>query len=290
MPDLKHKECHGGQPSSRNNDVPDLLSIARLVGFSQATGTAAVSDEFAFIRGDDATHGVMCFAGPGSWANQAINLGLREPVSDDDLDRVVEFYESRGIEPRVEVCPYADDSLIRGLGARRFLVRAVETNLVFDLERATIPQPPIGIEIVRVDPADEAMVEASVRLRRHGFALKESAEVFDRMMHRVLRAPGVAGFMARIDGEFVAAGDVDAIAPAAVLIAGCTLEPARGRGCQRALMIARLRAAREAGCRYVMVETLPHVATGRNALRLGFFVAYTKITFARPGDGLLPSP
>lgn len=276
-------ERHGGV-------IPDLLEIARLVGFRQAAGIATVSDEFAFIRGDDATHGVMCFAGPGSWANMAINLGLREPVNDDDLDRIIAFYESRGIEPKVEVCPYADDSLIRGLGERGFCVRAVETNLVFDTERTSIPELRRDIEIVRVDPNDEAMVEESVRIRREGFVPKEPAEAHDRMMRRVLRAPGVVGWMARMDGAFVAAGDVEAVAPAAVLIAGCTLEHARGKGCQRALMIARLRAAREAGCRYVMVETLPHVATGRNALRLGFFVAYTKITFTRPGEGLLPSP
>lgn len=31
-------------------------------------------------------------------------------------------------------------------------------------------------------------------------------------------------------------------------------------------------------------------ATGRNALRLGFLVAYTKLVLARPGPGLVPSP
>lgn len=270
--------------------IPDLLEIARLVSFRQAAGIATVSDEVEFIRGSDATHGVMCFAGPGSWANQAINLGLREPVLDEDFERIIAFYESRGVEPKVEVCPYADESLIRGLGERGFRIRTVETNLVFDTERTMISELAHDVEIVRVDPNDEAMVEESVRIRREGFAPPESPEAHDRMMHRVLRAPGVVGFMAKVDGAFVAAGDVEAVAPAAVLIAGCTLEAARGRGCQRALMIARLRAAREAGCRYVMVETLPHVATGRNALRLGFFVAYTKMTFTRPGEGLLASP
>jgi hypothetical protein len=55
-------------------------------------------------------------------------------------------------------------------------------------------------------------------------------------------------------------------------------------------MIARLRAAQDAGCRYASIHSRPDVATGRNALRLGFQVAFTKAIVTRPGPGLAPSP
>ncbi len=276
--------------SAPAQDVVDLLSIARLVCFRQADGIAGVSDEIEYVSGDDVRQGVLCFAGPGSWANQAINFGLIGPVHGKTLDRVIEFYESRQTEPRIEVCPYSDESLLRGLGERGFRVREVETTLVIDLENTPIPALPTDIEVVRIDPGDAGHMAESISIRRECFVPSEPAEAHDRMMQKVLNARGVYGFMTRVDGAFVAAGDVEAIAPCAVLIAGATRPAARNRGCQRALMIARLHAAREAGCRYVMVESKPHVATGRNALRLGFFVAYTKLTFVRPGDGLRPSP
>ena len=50
-------------------------------------------------------------------------------------------------------------------------------------------------------------------------------------------------------------------------------------------MIHRTRLAREHGCRYVTVQTKPHVATGRNALRLGFQVAYTNAIVVQPARG-----
>jgi len=73
------------------------------------------------------------------------------------------------------------------------------------------------------------------------------------------------------------------------LFGAATLAPYRRRGCQRALMIARLRAAIDAGCRYASVHSEPHIGTARNALRLGFQILYTKVTLVRPGKGLLPS-
>ena len=55
-------------------------------------------------------------------------------------------------------------------------------------------------------------------------------------------------------------------------------------------MIERLAALTLAGCRYACVHSEPQVATGRNAMRLGFQVAYTKAIMVRPRLGLVPSP
>ena len=52
------------------------------------------------------------------FVNQAMGLGFDGPVSNDDLNRLVEFFTSRGVEPKVELCPLADESLVKGLAAR----------------------------------------------------------------------------------------------------------------------------------------------------------------------------
>jgi ribosomal protein S18 acetylase RimI-like enzyme len=52
----------------------------------------------------------------------------------------------------------------------------------------------------------------------------------------------------------------------------------RGRGLQTALLRARLAAAAEAGCEYAVVVTQGGTASQRNCERLGFRVAYSKVT------------
>ena len=52
----------------------------------------------------------------------------------------------------------------------------------------------------------------------------------------------------------------------------------RGRGVQTALLHARLAAAAEAGCEYAVVVTQGGTTSQRNCERLGFRVAYSKVT------------
>ena len=57
-----------------------------------------------------------------------------------------------------------------------------------------------------------------------------------------------------------------------------TLAEYRGRGLQTALLRARMASAIEAGCEYAVVVTNGGSASQRNAERLGFRVAYSKVT------------
>ncbi len=51
----------------------------------------------------------------GSWLNNAVGMGLSGPVREADLADLSKWYEETGIEPRIELCPMADESLIRAL-------------------------------------------------------------------------------------------------------------------------------------------------------------------------------
>jgi hypothetical protein len=50
-------------------------------------------------------------------------------------------------------------------------------------------------------------------------------------------------------------------------------------------MVHRLRRARELGACVAAVGSDPSIATGRNAMRLGFRVAYTKVSIGEPAAG-----
>ena len=56
----------------------------------------------------------------------------------------------------------------------------------------------------------------------------------------------------------------------------------RRRGLQTALLRARMAAATEAGCEYAVVVTQGGTTSQRNAERLGFRVAYSKVTVIKP--------
>jgi GNAT superfamily N-acetyltransferase len=102
--------------------------------------------------------------------------------------------------------------------------------------------------------------------------------------------PGREGwrcYVARLDGAAQACAAMlveDGVAEFGV---AATLEPARGRGCQLALLRRRILDAAEAGCHTLFVETGERVpdrpsASYRNILRAGFEEAYLRPNWTRP--------
>ena len=87
-------------------------------------------------------------------------------------------------------------------------------------------------------------------------------------------------FVACVEGRTAACG-AGLVIPEHRIFAVCgagTLAEFRGRGLQTALLRARLAAAAEAGCEYAVVVTQGGTASQRNCERLGFRVAYSKVT------------
>jgi ribosomal protein S18 acetylase RimI-like enzyme len=91
---------------------------------------------------------------------------------------------------------------------------------------------------------------------------------------------GGVAFKASIGGKIVAcaAGLMIREHRVFALCGAGTLEGFRGRGLQTALLRARMAAAAEAGCEYAVVVTRGGTISQRNCERLGFHVAYSKVT------------
>lgn len=270
-----------------------LHQIAVMEEARQALGTAEICPEKEEIAG-----GWMCFSGVGSWANQACGLGLAGPVTDEELDRLVAFYVSRGVEPRIELCPFADESLTLGLARRGFELREFENVLARELPagedlRAVHPHGwPDALELVHVDPEDEIAVRQFVEVSTQGFRPAEEP-ISDGLLEismRMVRHPRCDAFLARWQGEAAGGGAMESSAPVACLFGASVGDEYRRRGIQGALMLRRLERARERGCTLGVIHSRPGIPTERNALRLGFFLAYTKVVMAMPGEGLAVSP
>lgn len=267
------------------------IDIARLEEARQAKSTAEIVEDAEPITG-----GWMAYDRPGSWANQACGLGLNGPVTDNELDSLVHFYASRGVEPRIEVCPFADHTLIDGLARRGFQLVEFENVLARDLSHEPFPpQVPHGwpepLKIELVDAGDPERAQNFIEVSTSGFRPLDKPldpDVFETT-RRMIAHPRTEAYLATRDGVSVGGGAMEAVGPIACLFSTSVLPNWRRRGVQAALIVRRLERARERGCDLGIIHSSPGETTERNAFRLGFRVAYTKVIMVMPGAGLMPS-
>jgi hypothetical protein len=139
---------------------------------------------------------------------------------------------------------------------------------------------PAGVDVAPVQGPDEpfGMIAAT------GFGLPAWASAFFANLHG---QPGWHCYVARVDDEPAACAAMfthDGIAEFGI---AATLEPARGRGCQLALLHSRITDAAAAGCHTLFVETGERTpdrpsASYRNILRAGFEEAYLRPNWQPP--------
>ena len=73
------------------------------------------------VRSPDLLTKVAWSFGKKSPLSQVYGWGLSGPVPATELDRVEAFYRSRGLKPRVRVCPLADPSFLQILDERQYI-------------------------------------------------------------------------------------------------------------------------------------------------------------------------
>jgi hypothetical protein len=267
----------------------DLLALARLEEARLAQGFRETSSESAPFAG-----GIMCRDVPGLWCNAAVGGGMHGSVKGDDIDHLIAFHSERGIEPRAEVCPMSDLSLTTGLSSRGFVVRNYETVFFRPVDEPTIPDwraiAPPGLHIEPVPKTDPAAMEEFAYVAVHGFmppGVEPSRDLLDSAL-RSGRAPRCTPLRAVLDGRCVGAGAMDLLGEVAALYGVSVRSEVRGKGVQLALLAWRIAHAAKLGVRWVTISSRPGGITERNAQRMGFQVAYTKVILARPGPGLAP--
>jgi GNAT superfamily N-acetyltransferase len=134
---------------------------------------------------------------------------------------------------------------------------------------------PGDIEVVELEGPDEEPFGAIAAL---GFrAPAWSSDLFAQLPGR----DGWRCYVARVDGEAQACAAMVIDEGIAEFGIAATLEEARGRGCQTALLHRRIRDAAEAGCHTLFVETGERVpdrpsASYRNILKAGFEESYLR--------------
>ncbi|HET7443864.1 MAG TPA: GNAT family N-acetyltransferase [Solirubrobacterales bacterium] len=205
-------------------------------------------------------------------------LGAAEPgaVADGHLAAAASWTLERGVSPYVSVTPglAEAESAEAWLGENGFVPAYAWMKFVRD---AHAPRFKVrdDVQVVEVTDPDQ---EPFGTIAAVGFGMPAWAGDF------FAHLPGREDwhcYVAKVDGEAVACGAMLLDGGVAELGIGATLESARRRGCQLALLHRRITDAAAAGCTTLLVETgerVPGRPSGsyRNILRAGFEEAYLR--------------
>jgi GNAT superfamily N-acetyltransferase len=258
------------------------LALARRLEASDARNAMLSAEAHGRIRpaagalSIDVAGGAVAFAGVGSPLTHAIGVGMNGPVTAADLDRIEAFYNERGSQVNIDLCPLADPTLAELLGLRGY--RCVEFGSVMVRQIAL----PMEFSDPRIERANEESAPLWSRTLAEGFFEHEPVQEELEIGLYLFYMAGSQAFLAR-EGDAAAAGGALSIHPdgLATLFADATLKQYRWHGLQSALIQIRLAEAASRGADMATATTLPGSVSHRNYERCGFHVAYTKMNMQR---------
>jgi GNAT superfamily N-acetyltransferase len=214
-------------------------------------------------------------------------LGATEPraVDGGHLAAAAEWAESRGVDCYVPVTPEAPetDAGEQWLSTHGFRRAYGWMKFVRDSHPPRFAAPG-GVEVVEVTDPGQAPFGT---LAATGFGLPAwASSLFAGLPGR----QGWRCYVAEVDGQPQACAAMLIDRGVAEFGIAATLEPARGRGAQLALLRRRIIDAAEAGCHTLFVETGERIpdrpsASYRNILRAGFEEAYLRPNWQRGAEG-----
>lgn len=257
------------------------LSLARRLENTEAHGNARFVEARAKAFPDSGATWIevsgtyAMFDGVDSPISQTFGLGISQPVTVEDIEKIERFFQERGTGVFHEVSPLADPSAFALLNERGY--RPVEfTNVLFrpissDLRLAVAPNENI---VVRLREPHEEEIWSDTAFR----GWSEFAEFADflKEMGAVHAKSESLSFLATIAAKPVATGMLTIWDGVALLAGASTIPEARRQGAQLALLENRLRYGADNGCDIAMMAALPGSASQRNAERHGFRIAYTR--------------
>lgn len=216
------------------------------------------------------------------WLNLVLGSAGPEAVDDGHLAAAAEWAESLGVKYYVPVTPGlpGSEAAAEWLRANGHELGYGWMKFVRDSAPPEFPDP--DVEIAELSAGESGDFGAIVA---EGFGMPPWAKsLFAGLPGR----PGWHCYMALVEGRPAASAAMLAENGIAEFGLAATLEPARGRGCQLALLRRRIVDAAAAGCHTLLVETgerLPDrpSASYRNILRAGFSEAYLRPNWQRAG-------
>lgn len=222
------------------------------------------------------------FDGVGSPLTQTFGLGVFEPISASDLDRLEEFFQSKGADVFHEVCPLADNSVFTLFRERGYQPIEFSNVLYRPINPDLRLQEPGGVKVRVVHDAETELWAATALA---GWSEFTEVADFMRDMGQVTARSKALSFIGELDGQPIATGALTIAGDVALLAGASTIPGARRQGAQLALLEERLRYAAAQGCTIGMMVASPGSGSQRNAERHGFRIAYTRTKWHLKHEG-----
>lgn len=228
---------------------------------------------------EEAAGGWAIYTHEGSPVNRVQATGLDGPVTAAVLDRLEAFYFDRGAPARVDVTPFTHPTLLDLLEQRGYEPGLALNMLYCDLPLGGEPSTADGIGVEAVPAERGALADwADLVTAAFGYEVPPGAVNLVRI---TAFQPETTAFLARTDGQPAGGGALQVIGTDAYLGSTAVLPAFRQRGIHAALLRTRLEAAAHAGCTLAQAQAEPGSGSERNLLRVGFRVAYTRVTMVR---------
>jgi hypothetical protein len=223
------------------------------------------------------------FDGVGSPLTQTFGLGVFDPVTPADMEKLEVFFLQRGAHVHHEISPMADPSLLTLLRGRGY----------HPIELTSVMFRPIGRCVRLTSPRNE---KVQARLMRKGeeelwaqtaargwSEMAGAADLILELSYITAKRPCGLSFLVEIDEQPIATGALLIHDGVALLAGASTIPEGRRQGAQLALLESRLNFAAEQGCDLAMMCAAPGSASQRNAERQGFRIAYTRVKWELSG-------
>lgn len=211
---------------------------------------------------------------PERWWDRVSGLAARDEAL---IDEILTWYRAAGISCNFDIVPpQSNDELLMALAARGFFQSGFRTTLY---GVPTSNQRKAAGIVVREQGDLKLFLDLAVKTHFIGRDEKIRRE-YNRVQFSESRC-----YIAFIDGEPAAHGAMFVGDRTATFGFGATLEQYRGRGCQAALLSARLADAARAGCDLAIVQANPGSTSQRNIERAGMRVAYTRAIWSEWSNG-----
>lgn len=256
------------------DELARRLEAAEAIDAAECAEAACKVDAVSSPAVEGIAGGILTFCGAVSPLTHALGLAIHGPMAEADLDTIEAFFRSRGAPVVVDICPHADPSLRELVSGRGYRISEMNNVLVRRLEATeSWPEDPrIRVEHA-ADPAVYARTTATGFFGREHITAEEY-KIGEILFHMKCSTP----LLALVDGTPTGACGMSARNGVASFFGDATLSAHRRAGVQSALIAARLRLAADAGCEFATAGTQPGSTSQRNYQRLGFEVAYTRVT------------
>jgi GNAT superfamily N-acetyltransferase len=263
------------------DELAQRLELAEAADAAACAEAACGVDEERCAAVTSAGGGFLTFCGPASPLTHAVGVGMLGPVTVEELDQIEDFFVSRDAPVTIDVTPHTHASVREMLNERGYRVSDFSNVLVREVRSDETPPEWPSRATIRTAAAAESDLYA--RTVVSGFLSRKDLNEEELIVGKILFGmPHAKPLLAEIDGEIAGGCGLSIRNNLTSCFGDSTLPVFRGRGVHTAMICARIAEAIAAGCDLMTAGTQPGSQSQRNYQRLGFTVAYSKLTMVLP--------